>query len=379
MARKSLRPRLNIDEELLNTLKKLASSRTAETREVERAKILICYFNEMDISQIQKEVHVSRPTIYKCIDKALGMGVESGLKDQYHRPKEPVITEEAKAWIINIACNKPTAYGYAAEIWSRKSLATHARTYGPAAGHACLSKAAKATIQRILSEHPIRPHKIAYYLERRDPDFESKMHTILMVYKEVNLTNDTLQTGETPNIITVSIDEKPGVQAIRNIAPDILPNPEKNSRIMRDYEYKRMGTVSILASLDLNTGHIIGQVHDRHRSKEFVLLLKELDAYYPEGATIRVILDNHSAHISKETMAYLATKPNRFVYIHTPKHGSWLNMVEMLFGKMARTFLKHIRVYDKTELRDRILLWIKEVNNAPVIFRWKKFDMEIEY
>ena len=173
MARKSNRSRLHIDEEMLNTLKRIASSRTAEAREVERAKILICYANEMDISHIRDEVHVSRPTIYKCIDKPLGRGVESGLKDQYHRPKAPVITNEAKAWIINIACNKPTAYGYAAEIWSRKSLAAHARTYGPPAGHTCLAKAAKATIQRILSEHPIRPHKIAYYLERRDPEFEA--------------------------------------------------------------------------------------------------------------------------------------------------------------------------------------------------------------
>lgn len=379
MSRKSSRPRLKLDEKELNKLKKISSSRKTETREVERAKILIYFSQNMDISKIEEKVHVSRPTIYKCIDKALSMGVEAGLKDKYHSPKEPVITEESKAWVINIACNKPTTYGYAAEVWSRQSLATHARKFGPIEGHSCLAKAAKATIQRILSEHPIRPHKIAYYLERRDPDFENKMQTILMVYKEVNLTTDKMQNGETPGIITVSIDEKPGVQAIRNIAPDILPNPEKNSRIMRDYQYKRMGTVSILASLDLNTGHVIGQVHDRHRSSEFISLLDEVDAFYPKGHTIRIILDNHSAHISKETMAYLATKPNRFVYVHTPKHGSWLNMIEMLFGKMTRTFLKHIRVYDKAELKRRIILWIKEINDVPVVFRWKKFDINLVY
>jgi transposase len=161
---------------------------------------------------------------------------------------------------------------------------------------------------------------------------------------------------------------------VRNIAPDIMPEPGKQSRVMRDYEYKRLGTLSILSALDLHTGHVIAQVHDKHRSCEFVALLKEVDEYYPEEVTIRIILDNHSAHISKETMKYLASRQGRFMYVHTPKHGSWLNLVETLFGKMARTFLKHIRVGSKQELKERILLGIKEINDSPVVHRWKKFD-----
>ena len=113
MARKSNRPGLKPDETELNRLTKISASRTIASREAERAKILIRYSQNMSISQIEKEIHVSRPTIYKCIDKALSMGTEAALKDKYHSPKEPVITEEAKAWIINTACNKPVAYGYA--------------------------------------------------------------------------------------------------------------------------------------------------------------------------------------------------------------------------------------------------------------------------
>src|SRR3989338_108757 len=146
---------------------------------------------------------------------------------------------------------------------------------------------------------------------------------------------------------------------------------------MRDHEYKRLGTVSILAALDLHTGHVIAQVHERHRSKEFIGLLKELDAFYPSEYTIRIILDNHSAHISKETMAYLASRPNRFIYVHTPKHGSWLNLIETVFGKMARTFLKSIRVQSREELKQRILQGVREMNAAPVVFRWKKFDLAL--
>ena len=374
MPRKTQKAKLVLSKEQQEELKKTVQSRKAPIREVQRANILLRYSEGMPITEIEKLTHVSRPTIYKWMEKSLAMGIEEGVKDKYHRPRQPVITEEAKAWVLSIACQKPKDLGYAAEVWTRKALAEHARKEGPESGHDCLKKACKATIQRILSEHPIRPHKVAYYLERRDPDFDHKMEEVLCVYKEVNLQNETLESGEVPSIITVSVDEKPGVQAIQNIAPDILPDPEKQSRIMRDYEYKRLGTLSILAALDLHSGHVIAQVHDRHRSSEFISLLQEISDYYPAGSTIRVILDNHSAHISKETMNYLASSPGRFIYVHTPKHGSWLNLVETLFGKMARTFLKHIRVSSKKELKNRILLGIKEINDSPVVHRWKKFN-----
>ena len=376
MPRKSQKAKLIFDEKQKEQLKTISQSRKAPIREVQRANILLRYSEDIPITEIENMVQVSRPTIYKWIEKALAMGIQEGLKDKYHRSKEPVITEEAKAWVVNIACKKPTDFGYAAEMWTRSALAEHVKRYAPAAGHDCLKKAAKATMQRILDGHPIRPHKIAYYLERRDPDFEQKMTDILCIYKEVNVQNAATAAGEIPSIITVSVDEKPGVQAIKNIAPDIMPDTQKQSRVMRDYEYKRLGTLSILAALDLHDGHVIAQIHDRHRSSEFISLLKEMDAYYPAALVIRIILDNHSAHISKETMKYLSTRPGRFLYVHTPKHGSWLNLVETLFGKMARTFLKHIRVNSKQELKERILLGIKEINASPVVHCWKKFSFD---
>jgi transposase len=376
MPRKSQKAKLIFDEKQKEQLKTISQSRKAPIREVQRANILLRYSESIPITDIQKVVQASRPTIYKWIEKALAMGTEEGLKDKYHRPREPVITQEAKAWVINLACKKPTELGYAAEMWTRSALADHVKKYATEGGHDCLKKAAKATIQRILDEHPIRPHKMAYYLERRDPDFDQKMADVLCVYKEVNLQNETPEPVEVLPIITVSVDEKPGVQAIKNIAPDIMPAPGKQSRVMRDYEYKRLGTLSILAALDLHDGHVIAQVHDRHRSCEFISLLKELDDYYPAQSIIRVVLDNHSAHISKETMKYLATRPGRFLYVHTPKHGSWLNLVETLFGKMARTFLKHIRVSSKQELKKRIMLGIAEINASPVVHCWKKFDFD---
>lgn len=376
MARKTQRAPLSLSDDQRSKFEQISKSRTAPLREVQRAKVILHYVDGFPISQIQALVNVSRPSIYKCIDKALAAGPDAGLRDHYHRPFDPIITDEAKAWVVNLACTKPKELGLASELWTLQELAKYSRQHAPKAGHECLSKAAKATVWRIINANTIKPHKIEYYLERRDPDFEQKMQEVLMVYQDVNLTNDQKDKAF-PSLITVSVDEKPGVQAIQNIAPDLPPKPGKHKHVSRDYEYKRLGTVSILAALDLHDGKIIAQVHDRHRSCEFIELLKELDNRYPPECTIRVVLDNHSAHISKETMKYLASRPGRFIYVHTPKHGSWLNLVESAFSKMARTFLRHIRVSSKDELKERILKGIEEINSTPVVYRWKKFDFNI--
>lgn len=374
MAGKSKLPALVLTQEELKRLETLSASRAAPVREVERARVLLEYHAGKNPSAIQRALNLSRVTIYHCLHKALEMGVDAGLKDRFHRPKEPVIALGDKAWVVHLACTKPKELGYAAELWTRQALANHVRQHAEAAGHPSLALAAKATVQRILSEQHLQPHKVKYYLERRDPEFEIKMKEVLMVYQEVTLQNEGGPASAPTAVITVSIDEKPGVQAIANTAPDLPPVPGKHPTVSRDHEYKRHGTLSILASLDLHDGHVVARVEERHRSREFVALLKDLDVYYPAGVTIRVILDNHSAHISKETRAYLATRPNRFKYVHTPKHGSWLNLVETLFGKMAHTFLRHIRVQSKAELKERILRGIAEINAAPVVHRWKKFE-----
>ena len=316
--------------------------------------------------------------IYRCVDKALGAGVQMGLKDKYHRPRAPEISDQAKAWVVSLACTKPKDHGLAAELRSISALVGFVSVRAESAGFARLARAGKSTVWRILDDNDIKPHKIRYYLEKRDPDFERKMHEVLMVYRDVSLYAQGAVPDARPHpIYTVSVDEKPGVQAIGLSAPDLPPVPGKAPTIGRDYEYVRHGTVSILAGIDLHSGHIFANVEERHRSVEFIALLKQLDAHYPAQAIIRVVLDNHSAHISRQTMAYLSERPGRFEYVHTPKHGSWLNLIECAFSKMARTFLRHIRVNSKEELMQRILKGIEEINAAPVVFRWNKFDLGV--
>jgi transposase len=378
MARKSKRAALVLTPEQRAKLKELSASRTAPAREVERAKVLLGYADGISITELQRQLGFSRPMIYRCVDKALAAGVQMGLKDRYHRPHEPEISDEAKAWVVSIACTKPKDHGLAAELWSISALARFVSERAEAAGFARLASAGKSTVWRILDDNDIKPHKIRYYLEKRDPDFDRKMQEVLMVYRDVSIYAQGAVHDARPHpIYTVSVDEKPGVQAIGLTAPDLPPVPGKAANVGRDYEYVRHGTVSILAGIDLHSGHIFANVEDRHRSVEFIALLEQLDAHYPDEAIIRVVLDNHSAHISKETMAYLAEHPGRFEYVHTPKHGSWLNLIECAFSKMARTFLRHIRVSSKKELRERILKGIDEINAAPVVFRWNKFDLGV--
>ena len=319
MAGKSKRSKLVLTPEEVQHLQRLRRSRTAPVREVQRAEILWRYHRGETIAEMVRALKMTRKSVGKWIARALAMGVEAALKDAYHRPKEPRITAEAKAWVVHLACTKPKQLGYAAELWTRRALARHVRRQAVEAGYPVLAQAAPATVHRILAVPPLHPEKVKYYVERRDPDVESKMRAVLLVYREVAVQNQKpSEGGPLPGMITVSVDEKPAVQAIANVAPDRPLVPGRHPCIGRDYEYKRPGTCSILAALDLHSGHVTARVERRHRSREFILLLKDLDQSYPAPCTIRLILDNHSSHISKETRAYLATCPNRFKYVHTP-------------------------------------------------------------
>ena len=298
MAGKSRRPPLVLTPEEVQHLKRLRRSRKAPAREVQRAEILWRYHGGETIAEIMRAVKMTRKSVAKWIERALAMGVEAALKDAYHRPYEPRISEEAKAWVVHLACCKPKDLGYAAELWTRSALARHVRQHTVEAGYPALAQAAKATVHRILAAQPLHPEKVKYYLQRRDPDFESKMRQVLLVYREVALQNESSgEGGPSPGVITVSVDEKPGVQAIANTAPDLPPVPGRHPCVARDHEYKRLGTCSILAALDLHDGRVTARVERHHRSREFILLLKDLDQTCPAEGTIRLILDNHSSHI----------------------------------------------------------------------------------
>ena len=364
---------LAMTEEEIGSLSALSRSRTEPASRVARAQMLLAYHENPSFFAVGRQLGVHHQTVQRCVERALAYDALAALDDRPRPGKEPTITPEAKAWLVSIACDKAKDHGYPHELWTTRLLARHARERGPAVGHDCLAKLVQGTVCKILGQEEIKPHKVRYYLERRDAEFEQKMAEVLCVYREVQVLKKAVakskQAGK--SVAIVSYDEKPGIQAIATTAPDLPPEPGVHATFARDHEYKRHGTLSLLAGIDLLTGKVHSLVRDRHRSREFIEFLKLLDAAYPPRTAIKLILDNHSAHISKETKTWLATQPDgRFEFTFTPKHGSWLNLIEGFFSKFARSVLRHIRVTSKHELKERIMAGVEDVNRHPVIHTW---------
>ena len=366
----SRRASLVLSDEVRARLEGISRSRSESAQHVERARILLGYAGGQTVSAIARALGTNRPKVERCVDKGLQLGALAALGDLPRKGRPGTISSEARAWVVSLACVKPKALGYPEELWTTRLLASHVRAHCEQAGHPSLAKLARGTVSKILAGHRLRPHKIEYYLEKRDPEFDTKMAQVLVVYKLVELARQRKDAPKGPLTVFVSYDEKPGIQAIGGVAPDLPPKPGKHVGTGRDYEYQRHGTLTLMAGLDLMTGHIHRAVVERHRSREFVAFLRQLDRAYPAGARIRLVLDNHSAHVSKETRACLATMANRFEFVFTPKHGSWLNVVESFFAKLANTLLRGMRVESKAELRQRIERYIDRLNEDPVVFKW---------
>ncbi len=356
-------------------LETLTRARTIQAQTVNRARILLLKADGCSIDNIADKIGINRKSVMLCLNKYAQGGVENALFDAPGRGRNAEITDDEKAWIINIACQKPRDFGYSAETWTYARLTSHINKNAETAGFTRLSTIHKSTVHTILDEAEIKPFRIRYYCENRDPDFDDKMHNVLLVYKQLSMQFDEdghlipWEAGEEV-VHVLSYDEKPGIQATAVTSEDLLPD-KNHSTINRDYEYRRPGTLSLLAGIDLQTGEAVPLVSQTHNSKDYIEFLKILDDKYPKGDKIRLVLDNLKVHTSEETRKYLSTVPGRFDFVFTPKHGSWLNIVEGFFSKMTKQMLRGIRVRSKEELAERIYLYFDEVNAEPVVFHWK--------
>lgn len=360
-----------ISPEDLAEIEKICRARTESYQVVTRAKTLKLRYAGKTIESIAEALDVHRNTVLLTLSKFEKQGLSYALYDAPGRGRKTEITDEDKAWITHIACMKPCECGYAAELWTYKLLTEYIRRNASQAGYPRLSTIAKSTVHLILNEQGIKPFKVKYYCEKRDEQFEEKMHDVLVVYKQVEMLFD-----EDGNLLpydgqfthTISYDEKPNIQAIGG-AKDRAPIQGKG-QWQRDCEYTRHGTLTLLAGIDLQTGIAIPLVHEKHNSSVFIEWLEKVDSMYPAGDKIRLILDNLSVHTSAQVKAYLKTKNDRFEFVYTPKHGSWLNLIESFFSKMTKQMLRGIRVENKEELKNRIYKYFDEINKEPVVFRW---------
>lgn len=358
-------------------LEKLANSGMTPVVIAQRAKILLLKDTGKSASAIADELGISRHTaelwVKKYRTRSKEDTIEQLLSVSKGRGRKDEITGEAKTWLISIACTQPREFGYAAETWTTASLTKHINKTAVEAGFQRLATITESGVYRILNKSKIKPFRIQYYCQRRDPNFDDKMHNVLLVYKQLSMQFDEegnlLPYDKDEMVHVISYDEKPGIQAIANVADD-LPPTEEHGTIKRDYEYKRLGTISLLAGIDLQTGEAIPLVKDRHDSDAYIEFLQMLDKKYPKGDTIRLILDNLKVHKARKVIEYLSTVEGRFEFVFTPNHASWLNLIESFFSKMTRQMLKGIRVRTKEELSHRIYTYFDEINEEPVIFRW---------
>jgi hypothetical protein len=219
--------------------------------------------------------------VQRCLNKFKYHGVESALHDSKGRGRKAEITDDDITWVINKACQKPKEYGYSAEFWYPMSFRKFINSIAEEQGHPRMATVAETTLRKILSNGRIKPFRVSYYCESRDPEFDTKMHDILVVYKQVQMQFDEegkLIPFENDTIHTLSYDEKPGIQAIAGTSEDRspIPNSDKNNSYQRDYEYVRLGTISLLAAIDLVSGEAIPLISDTHKSSDFILFYRNL-------------------------------------------------------------------------------------------------------
>lgn len=366
---------IHLTETDISTLESILRQSTVEARTYIRAKILLLKYEGYTYEQIADKLDVCLSAVKSCVQRFLNADIDTALNDRKGRGRKPEISDSDITWVINRACERPKDRGYAAELWHPASFTRFIHSIAEEEGHPRMATVSESSLRKILKKAKMKPFKVTCYCERRDPDFETKMHDVLVIYKQVSMQfneDGSLMPFEGMPVHTLSYDEKPGVQAIGTTIDDRPPIPgtDRYSAIWRDCECVRFGTLSLLAGIDLLTGEAIPYISETHKSSDFVHFLKMLDAKYPAGDKIRLILDKHSAHTSQETQKYLNSVPGRFEFVFTPTHGSWLNMVEGFFSKMTKQMLNGIRVSSKEELADRIYKYFDEINQVPVPYHW---------
>jgi transposase len=166
---------LAMTEEEIARLAAIAHSRSESARRVERARMLLAYCESPSFYAVGQRLGAHHQTIQRCVERALAYGPLAALDDRPRPGKEPTITPEARAWLVSLACEKAKEHGYPHELWTTRLLARHARENAPAAGHKCLADLVQGTVCKILGQEEVKPHKVRYYLERRDAEFEQKM------------------------------------------------------------------------------------------------------------------------------------------------------------------------------------------------------------
>ena len=333
-------PPLAVSDEQRLVLEKLVRSQTAPHRDVQRARVLLMAADGFASTQIAEEVQVSPTTVTRWRERFSAVGLKEFSGVRPGRGRKPSIPREKVEEIVRLTLHEtPPGETH----WSCRSMAARAGV-------------SSATVQRIWSARGLQPHRVETFKLSNDPRFEEKLVDVVGLY---------LNPPE--GAIVLCMDEKSQIQALDRTQPSLPIKPGGAGTMTHDY--KRNGTTTLFAALDVLTGSVIGQCLPRHRHVEFLKFLRTIDREVPRGLNVHLILDNYAAHNHPNVKAWLAKHP-RFELHFTPTSSSWLNMVEVFFGSLSDKAIRRGIFHSVPDLIAAIETYLAAHNQNPKPFQW---------
>ena len=332
-------PLLVTDEQRL-VLERLFRSRTAPHRDVQRARVLLLAGEGFAHTRIAAEVGVCAMTVKAWRDRFAEDGLEDFSAVRPGRGRKPSIAAERVAEIVRLTLHEtPPGETH----WSCRTMAARAGV-------------SPATVQRIWSARGLKPHRVETFKLSNDPRFEEKLVDVVGLY---------LHPPE--NAIVLCMDEKSQIQALDRTQRSLPIKPGRAGTMTHDY--KRNGTTTLFAALDVLTGSVIGQCLPRHRHDEFLKFLRTIDREVPKRLRVHLILDNYATHNHPNVHAWLEKHP-RFQLHFTPTSSSWLNMIEIFFSKLTDKAIRRGIFHSVPDLIDAIQTYLATHNQHPEPFQW---------
>ena len=321
-------------------LEAVVANRNSPQKHVWRARIVLLTADGLGTVEIMRRTGKSKTCVWRWQERFMAAGVDGLLRDKTRPSRVPPLPAEAVERVVALTQTHPPGE---ATHWTGAAMAE-------AAGISVSS------VQRIWRAHGLQPHRVRQFKLSTDPQFAAKLHDIVGLYVD-----------PPAHAIVLSVDEKSQIQALDRTQPGL---PLKRGRAgTMTHDYKRNGTTTLFAALDVLDGKVIGRCMQRHRHQEFIRFLNAIERDLPVGKIVHVILDNYGAHKHPKVRAWLSRHP-RFVFHYTPTSCSWLNAVEGFFAKLTRRRLKRGVFRSIVELQAAINRFLAEINDNPKPFTW---------
>jgi transposase len=306
---------------------------------VERARIVLGSADGLSGRALGREIGVSLPTVQRWLDRYDAEGLE-GLEDRRRSGRPREITPEIEADVVRRTLEEKPPQG---THWSTRLMAD-------------IVGISHTQVARIWKAHRLKPHRVRHFKISTDPHFVEKLRDVVGLY-----------VAPPERAIVFSFDEKSQIQALDRTQPGL---PLKKGRAgTMTHDYKRHGTTTLFAALDVATGEVIHECLPRHRHQEFLRFLRSVEKAADPELELHFILDNYATHKHPKVKAWLKKNPR--VHFHfLPTSGSWLNLVERLFSELTTRQLKRLAVHSVAELVDAITTYLEQRNRDPKPFTW---------